>query len=217
MEVKEIIEEIKLEANPANTVGMARYGINVNTALGISMPRIRSIAKTLGKNHKFAIELWKQNIHEVRILAAIIDEPLKVTESQMEKWVKDFDSWDLCDQCCMNLFDKTEHAYKKAFEWSERSEEFVKRAGFAIMASLAVHDKKANDERFEEFLPVIVRESGDGRNFVKKSVNWALRQIGKRNGSLREKALIAAEEILRTDSKAGKWIAKDAIRELEGK
>jgi len=138
-----------------------------------------------------------------------------VTEAQMEEWAVEFDSWDVCDQCCMNLFRKTPFAYKKAFEWSMRDEEFVKRAAFTLIATLAVHDKKADDSKFEQFFPIILRESSDNRNFVKKAVNWALRQIGKRNLYLNKKAIILAEKINKTESKSAKWIAKDALRELK--
>ena len=165
-------------------------------------------------NHNLAQELWASGIHEARILACMIDDPEMVNEEQIERWVKDFDSWDVCDQCCSNLFDKTEFAYQKAVEWSKRNEEFVKRAGFVLMACLAVHDKKAKDKEFLRFLPIIKRESADNRNFVKKAVNWALRQIGKRNLNLNREAIEAAAEIQKMDSRSAKWIASDAIREL---
>ena len=154
-------------------------------------------------------------IHEARILASMIVDPKMVTSEQMERWVRDFDSWDVCDQCCNNLFKKTGVAYGKAVEWSASDAEFVKRAGFVMMACLAVGDKKADDAQFVPFLRIIVRESGDSRNFVKKAVNWALRQIGKRNAGLNRKALEAAEAIRKMDSKSARWIASDAIRELE--
>lgn len=216
MTAEEIVSRLKDNRNPENVKGMARFGISSVNTLGIPMPVVRQIAKESGKSHATALELWKTGIHEARILAALIDEPKMVTESQMESWVKDFDSWDVCDQCCMNLFDKTSFAYHKAFEWSERKEEFVKRAGFTLMAALAVHDKKAPDECLAEFLPVIEREAWDERNFVKKAVNWALRQIGKRNGELNKLALASAARILEQDTKAAKWIARDAIKELSG-
>jgi 3-methyladenine DNA glycosylase AlkD len=153
-------------------------------------------------------------VHEARSLAALIDDPRQVTEEQMERWVADFDSWDVCDGCCGDLFDKTPFAHRKAVEWAGRDEEFVKRAGFALMAWLAVHDKKAPDEAFLAFLPVIARESGDGRNFVKKAVNWALRGIGKRNAALNAMAIQTAQEIQSMGSRPGRWIASDALREL---
>ena len=193
---------------------MARFGINPENTYGVSIPNLRKIARETGEDHALAQQLWASGIHEARILASFIDKPETVTEAQMESWVKDFDSWDVCDQCCSNLFDKTKFAHRKAAEWSKREEEFVKRAGFTLMAALAVHDKKAADEDFLKFLPIIKRESTDGRNFVRKAVNWALRQIGKRNYNLNQMALKTAEEIQQVNSKSARWIAADAIREL---
>ena len=172
------------------------------------------MAKEIGKNHDLAQPLWSSGIHEARLLATMIDTPKSVTEIQMESWVKDFDSWDLCDQCCLNLFRKTPLAHQKAVEWSARQEEFVKRAGFVLMATLAVHDKKAGDEVFIAWLPFIKREATDERNFVKKAVNWALRQIGKRNLTLNQVAIQTAQAIQQLDSKSARWIATDALREL---
>jgi 3-methyladenine DNA glycosylase AlkD len=184
--------------------------------LGISVPALRKLAKEIGQDHQLAQELWGSGIHEARILATMIDPPGQVTEAQMEAWVEDFDSWDVCDQCCLNLLRKTPLAHQKAVEWSGREQEFVKRAGFALMATLAVHDKKAGDEAFIAFLPLIQKEAVDGRNFVKKAVNWALRQIGKRNLALNRAAIRTAEEIRQLDSKSARWIAADALRELTG-
>jgi len=212
-----ILKKLRSMSNPENVKGMERYGISTKNTLGISIPILRDMAKSIGKNHDLAQQLWKTDVHEARLLAAFIDEPAKVSEAQMELWVFDFDSWDICDQTCSNLFDKTPYAYKKAVEWSTREKEFVKRAGFVLMASLAVHDKKASDEKLAQFLPVIKREASDERNFVKKAVNWALRQIGKRNVVLQKEALKTALEIKMLDSKSAKWIANDAIRELESK
>jgi 3-methyladenine DNA glycosylase AlkD len=208
------IKKLKSLADPEAVMGMARFGINPENTYGVSIPNLRKIAKETGTDHDLAQQLWASGIHEARILACLIDNPKVTTEEQMDTWVKDFDSWDVCDQCCSNLFDKTSFAYQKAAEWSKREEEFVKRAGFTLIASLAVHDKKAADEEFLKFLPMIKRESGDARNFVKKSVNWALRQIGKRNLSLNKLAIKTAEEIQQIDSRSARWIASDAIREL---
>lgn len=210
----EILKKLESLSNPKAVEGMARFGINPNNTYGVSIPNLRTIAKEIGKNHLLAQELWSSGVHEARIMATLIDEPTMVTEAQMERWVNDFDSWDVCDQCCSNLFDKTSFAYQKAIEWSKRNEEFVKRAGFVLMATLAVHDKKAKDEAFMNFLPIIKRESVDDRNFVKKAVNWALRQIGKRNVALNKAAIEAAKEIQKIDSKSAKWIASNAISEL---
>lgn len=210
----EVLRKLKKLGSKRDRQGMARFGINTENAYGVSLYKVRPLAKEIGKDHKLALELWKSCIHEARILASIIDDPAKVTETQMERWVKDFDSWDVCDQVLSNLFDKTKFAYKKAFEWSKREEEFVKRAGFVMMACLAVHDKQAADKDFENFFPVIIREATDERNFVRKAVNWALRGIGKRNKNLNKKAIATAEKIQKIDSKSARWIASDALREL---
>ncbi|MBU1122764.1 MAG: DNA alkylation repair protein [Candidatus Omnitrophota bacterium] len=210
-----IILNLKSLADSKSKEAMSRYGIKTEHALGISIPNIRGIAKEIGKNHDVALCLWQTKIHEARILASMIDDYRSVTEEQMELWVKAFNSWDLCDQCCGNLFDKTRFAHLKTMEWSVRKEEFVKRAGFVLMATLSVHDKKSKDEVFVKYFPIIKRECGDERNFVKKSVNWALRQIGKRNLNLNKKAINTAKEIQKEDSKAARWIAQDALRELQ--
>ena len=213
----EILKKLKSLSNPEAVEGMARFGINPENTYGVSIPNLRKIARETGRNHLLAQQLRSSGIHEARILASMIDEREMVTEEQMESWVKDFDSWDICDQCCMNLFEKTKFAYQKCVGWSKRNEEFVKRAGFALMARLAVSDKKADDEQFKIFLPIIKREAGDNRNYVKKAVNWALRQIGKRNLNLNKAAIKTAKEIQQIDAKSAKWIASDAIRELESK
>ena len=200
-------------SNPEAVAGMSKFGINPHNTYGVSIPKLREIAKETGKHHELALELWGSKIHEARILASFIDEPEKVTEDQLEKWVKDFDSWDVCDQVC-GLFEETPYAYSKAVEWVSRKEEFVKRAAFALMAGLAVHDKKARDEQFERFFPLLKQAATDDRNFVKKAVNWALRNIGKRNRVLNKKAIEVAREIQEVDSKTAKWIASDALREL---
>jgi 3-methyladenine DNA glycosylase AlkD len=215
MKLDQVLRELRSMADPKNVEGMARFGICSEGTLGISIYDLRPMAKRIGKDHKLAAELWATGIHEARLLAGYIDDPEKVTERQMEVWAADFDSWDVVDQVCSSLFDQTESAYAKAVEWSEREEEFVKRAGFVLMAALSVHDKKASDNEFEKLFPIIKRESTDERNFVKKAVNWALRQIGKRNLALNKKAIKAAEGISRIDSKSARWIAADALRELK--
>lgn len=214
MKHEEILKRLKSLSNPEAVKGMARFGINPKNTYGVSIPDIRKMAKEIGRNHSLAQQLWSSGIHEARILAGLVDDKTRVTEAQMENWVKDFDSWDVCDQVCSNLFDKTPFAYRKVVEWSKRDEEFVKRAGFVLMATLSVHDKKAEDKRFERFFPIIKREANDNRNFVKKAVNWALRQIGKRNFNLNKKAIETAKEIRKMDPKSAKWIASDALREL---
>ena len=215
MDCEEILKQLESLSNPDAVAGMARFGINPKNTYGVSIPVLRKMAKQIGKNHLLAQQLWtSSSIHEARILAGMIDVPEKVTETQLERWVKDFDSWDVCDQCCSNLFDKTKFAHKKAIEWSKRREEFVKRAGFVLMATLAVHDKEADNQKFMRFLPIIKREATDERNFVKKAVNWALRQIGKRNSALNKIAIQTTKKIQKIDSKSARWIASNAIREL---
>ncbi len=212
--VSGILNVIKSHAKPGNREGMARFGINVENAYGVSIYELRKIAKDIGLDHDLARALWDTGNHEARILAGMIDDPALVTEEQMERWVQDFNSWDLCDQVCSNLFDRTKYAYKKAFAWTNREEEFVKRAGFVLMAALSVHDKNASDSRFEKFLPIIKKHAIDERNFVRKAVNWVLRQIGKRNVVLHRKAIDTALDIEQYNSKTARWIAKDALREL---
>ncbi len=194
---------------------MARYGITPAHAYGVKIPHLRKIAKEAGRNHALALKLWAKDTRETRILAAMTDEPDKVTERQMERWVGKFDYWEICDQVIMNLFDRTPLTWKKASEWPEREEEFVRRAGFSLIARLAWTDKKATDKDFDKFFPLIRKHSVDGRDMVKKAVNWALRQIGKRNPALNRKAVALAKEIAKLDSKAAKWVASDALRELQ--
>lgn len=215
MDSRSLLAALRAKRNSRNIAGMARFGINSKNTLGVPIPVLRQMARQAGRHHGLALELWESGVHEARILAVFVDEPPAVTETQMEEWAAVFDSWDVCDQVCSNLFDRTSFARQKALEWSLRGEEFVKRAGFVLMAAIAVHDKNASDESFEPFLSAVKRESGDGRNFVKKAVNWALRQIGKRNAFLRKRALAVAREIQGMDSTSGRWIASDAIRELE--
>ena len=210
-----ILKRLRSLANPRNVKGMARFGISSRNTLGISVNGLRRIAKQIGRDHPLAQQLWKSGVHEARILAVLIDDSHLVTEQQMERWVKDIDSWDVCDGCSYHLFDKTPFAYRKAMEWSRRKEEFVKRAAFAMIAALAVHDKEARDAKFLKFMPPIRRESTDERNFVKKAVNWALRQIGKRNLALNKAAIKTAQEIREIDSPSARWIAADALRELK--
>ena len=217
MTSEQIIANLKQLANAQAVEGMVRFGIRPAQALGISMPTLRKMAKEIGRNQALALALWDSGIHEARILASMIAEPQLVSAELMEKWVNDFDSWDVCDQVCGNLFDKTPYAYQKATQWCQQEREFVRRAGFVMMAELAVHDKQAQDEAFLQFFPLIKQHAGDERNFVKKAVNWALRQIGKRNSRLRTLALECAYEIQDMDSKTARWVAKDALKELQAK
>jgi 3-methyladenine DNA glycosylase AlkD len=214
MSVESVIREIRAKGNAESVKAMAKFGISSTNTLGISIPMLRSMAKRIGTDHELAQGLWKSGIHEAKIMAAMVDDPKIVTQGQMENWVKDFDSWDVCDNCCGVLFDKTPYAYEKALEWSKREEEFVKRAGYVLMAELAVHDKGAADGEFLKFFGAIERGSTDGRNFVRKAVNWALRQIGKRNLRLNIEALKLGGKISKIDSPSAKWVASDALREL---
>ncbi|MGD8555440.1 MAG: DNA alkylation repair protein [Anaerolineales bacterium] len=213
--VESVLKKLQTLANPENVKGMARYGINAHKRMGVAVPDMRKLAKEVGKDHQLALELWRTGIPEAMIVAALVGQPELMTEAQMEDWVKDLNSWDVCDQVCMNLFEKSPLARKKIIDWSEREEEFVKRAAYALLACLAWHDKQASDESFIEMLPVIQRGATDGRNYVKKAVSWALRNIGKRNLKLNAAALETAREIQTMDSKPARWIASQVIRELE--
>jgi 3-methyladenine DNA glycosylase AlkD len=214
MRYQEVMNKLKALGSPENVAGMARYGIQPKSAYGVPAPAVRRLAKEIGTDHRLAQQLWRSGNHDARGLAALIDDPATVNEPQMESWAKDFDSWAVVDGACNNLFRKTTFAHQKAIEWAEREEEFVKRAGFSMMAYLAVHDKQAPDAPFLRFLTIVKREATDERNFVKKAINWALRQIGKRNLRLRHAAISTARQIERLDSRAARWIAADALREL---
>lgn len=214
MQQGEILKKLKSLSNPQNVEGMARFGINPQNTLGIAIPALRKLAKEAGRDHRLSQKLCDSGIHEARILASLVDEPMLVTVVQMDKWICDFDSRDVCDQVCMNLFDKTPFAFEKAIEWVRKENEFEKRAGFALMACLAWHDKTSGDEKFLKFFPLIKQETTDERNFVKKAVNWALRQIGKRNIYLNKEAIKLARQIQNINSKSAKWIASGAMREL---
>lgn len=211
----EVLRQLQSQASPAHLAGMARFGMTVEKRYGVSVPQLRRIAKDTGKDHQLAGSLWDSGIAEAKIVASMIAVPNELSAQQMNAWVVGFDSWDVCDQVCMNLFAKTPFARQKISEWSKREEEFVKRAAFVLIACLAWHDKKAPDQDFLDFLPIIQRGATDERNFVRKAVNWALRNIGKRNAGLNQVALEAAKAIRRMDSKAARWIAADAIRELD--
>ena len=213
--VEEVLERLKTKARPDQLKSMSKFGIAVERRLGISIPNLRKMAKEVGQNHDLALKLWKTRIAEAMILASMIDNPKQLTEAQMEDWVIGLDSWDVCDQVCDNLFYKSPLAWAKTIDWAQREEEFVKRAAFSLIAYLACHDKQANDEKFIGFLPVIVQQSTDERNFVKKAINWALRSLGKKNLHLNQVAISAAKEIQRLDSKTARWIASDALRELD--
>src|SRR4030043_101593 len=213
--VNDVLDKLRSKAKPEQLKGMAKYGMTIEKRLGVPVPDMRKLAKELGRDHKLALNLWRTGIAEARILAGMVGDPDKLTEEQMEEWVKDINSWDVCDQVCMNLFERNRLAWKKIVDWSEREEEFVRRTAFSLIACLAWHDKKTSDEKFIGLLPVIMRGATDERNFVKKAVNWALRNIGKRNLNLNEAAVNTAKEIRLLDAKAARWVASDALRELQ--
>jgi 3-methyladenine DNA glycosylase AlkD len=212
---EKILKELKKASSPGAKTTQEYFGVlNVNS-YGLTTPQLRKIAKQIGTNHELALQLWKTGVHEARHVAIFIAEPKQVTEKLMEQWLKDFNSWDIVDNCCGTLFDKTPFAFDKAIEWTRREKEFEKRAGFVLMAELAVHDKKSGDKKYEQFFPYIIAESNDGRNFVKKAINWGLRQIGKRNQRLCKKSIVVAKQIQKKGDAASRWIASDALRELE--
>lgn len=216
----EIIKLLKSHSNEKNIQGMARFGINPKGTLGISIPVLRNLAKKIKKEqksndrHLLAQELWNTKIHEARLLAIFIDDWKLVTETQMDIWVKDFDSWDIVDQCCSNLFDKTPYVDKKINEWVKKSEEYVRRTAFVLMATSAVHNKNMKNNDFEKYFSLIIEYSTDERNFVKKAVNWALRQIGKRNIELNKKAVEIASKLKNSKYKPVCWIGSNAFNEL---
>jgi 3-methyladenine DNA glycosylase AlkD len=214
MTLEEITVWLETRRNPENLAGMARFGINVERAFGIPLQELRLLSKRIGKNHVLAGRLWSTGLHEARLLAMLIEDPASLSNKQMERWVRDFDSWDLCDGCCIHLFRKTPNAYERAIEWTKSEREFVKRAGFALIATLAVHARRTDDAYFLECLERVGHASGDERNFVRKAVNWALRQIGKRNLFLHDAALKCARELAASEAKSARWIGKDALREL---
>lgn len=222
LNVKTLLEHLQTLANPHNQAGMARFGINTRQALGISMPILRDIAKSIKASakedklnrHALAQDLWESSIHEGRLLAILTEDPKAMTEAQTESWVRDVDSWDICDQLCSNLLCKMPFAEKRMVAWCADEAEFVRRVGIVMIAQFAVHDKKANDERFEPFFPLLEQYAYDERNFVKKAVNWSLRQLGKRNTVLLEQAKACAERIKAQGTSSARWIAADALREF---
>ena len=211
---REVLVELESLADPSRRPGMARVGINVDRALGVAIPELRRLARAHRADHALALDLWRSGVHEARILASMVDDPAQVTTAQMEAWVVAFDSWDLCDQVCGNLFGATPFALRTARVWTRRPEEFVKRAGYALIAERAVRDRTSSDRVYEALLPAIRRGAVDERNYVKKAVSWALRQIGKRSATLNASAIAEAELLLTLGSPSARWIARDALREL---
>lgn len=217
MKLDETLSILNSVANPSSVEGMKHFGIQGSKMLGISVTKLREIAKKIKTDHALALELWETGIHEARILACLVADVKQVTPELMDAWVEDFDSWDLCDQACNSLFYKHPDAYKKIIEWCDREPAFERRAGFALMACFAWHTKNLPDQQIATFFLVIEKYAFDDRNFVKKAVNWALRQIGKRNAELCRLALECARRVQAQGSKSARWIATDAIRELEAR
>jgi 3-methyladenine DNA glycosylase AlkD len=210
-----IVADLRTRTDPAGLAGLARYGIEVTEAVGgVSMPELRAMGRKLRPDHDLALALWESGVYEARMLAAMVDDPARVTEAQMEAWAASFESWADVDGVTGILFSRTPFAWGKAVEWSGRDQEFVKRAAFAMMAWLAVHDREADDARFEALLPIIEREAGDPRKYVRKGVNWALRQIGKRDRALNAAAIASARRILAASPRGRNWVGSDALREL---
>jgi 3-methyladenine DNA glycosylase AlkD len=214
MNKDEVLRWLETRGSKRNVEGMARYGIRARRAFGVSMGTMRPLAKRLRGNHALALSLWKSGWFEARMLAALIDDPARVTEAQMNAWARDFENWADCDTTCFHLFDKTPLAWAKTRQWSTSPHEIVKRAAFALMASLALHDKAAPDARFRSMLPIIERAARDDRNFVKKAVSWALRGIGNRSRALNAAALTTARRLARSKPSSCRWVGKDALRDL---
>jgi 3-methyladenine DNA glycosylase AlkD len=214
MTAEEVLARLRGLADPSRLAGMGRYGIGGGTAIGVTVTELRALAKELGRSHELATGLWASGVHEARILASLVEEPAAVDSEQLDAWATDLASWDLCDQVCQNLVRHTPFAWTKALEWSARPEPFVKRAGFAVMAGLAVSDKAAEDERFEPFLRAVADRADDERDLVRKGASWALRQMGKRSPGLRARAVDTAVA-LRDGGRGARWVGADVLRELQ--
>ncbi len=214
MSVSEILAWLEKKGTKKNRDGMARYAIVAPKAFGVSMTTMQQLARRVGRDHELALALWQTGWYEARTLTAFVDEPERVTAAQMDRWARDFDNWAICDTLCFKLFDRTPHAWKKIEQWSTRREEFVKRAAFALLASVALHDKKAADDRFVRSLRLVERAASDERNFVKKGVSWALRSIGARNQALHEASIALGRRLSTSEHAAARWVGKDALRDL---
>ena len=212
--VKETLIWLERRGSQRNRAGMARYGIVAPKAFGVSVGDLRKLGKQLGKSHELAVGLWKTGWYEARMLVPFVGEPKRVTPAQMDRWARDFDNWAICDALCFHLFDRSPHAYRKVSAWSTRREEFVRRAAFALAASLALHDRQAPDKAFEQMLPLIEQAAKDERNFVKKGVSWALRGIGMRSAALHRKSLALARRLAASKDPSARWVGRDAIRDL---
>src|SRR6185369_9989024 len=214
-QVKTVLASLKQLSNKRVLEDMPkRYGVYTTKAFGVSMSNIQKVARPLGRNHELALALWETGWYEARMLTSFVDDPALVTSAQMDEWVRDFDNWGICDTLCFNLFDRTPHAWRKVAQWSKQEAEFVKRASFALLWSLTVHDKAASDEQFRQGLVLILRAASDDRHFVKKAVNMALRAIGKRNVALNAAAIVIARRLAESSEASARWIGKDALREL---
>jgi 3-methyladenine DNA glycosylase AlkD len=213
---RRVVAQLKARGSRRNLEGMARYGITARRAYGVPVSTLRPMAKRLGRDHELSRALRRTGVFEARILAALIADPARLTPAEMDRWAGEFENWADCDAACSNAFDRTPHAYRKAAQWARSKPEFVRRAGFSLMAALAVHDKDAPDRAFIAFLPLIEQAAGDDRNGVKKAVNWALRQVGKRNRALNRRAVACARRVARQGTRSARWVASDALRELEG-
>jgi 3-methyladenine DNA glycosylase AlkD len=208
------IDSLRSLANPATRAGLARYTIPVDNALGVKMADIQALAKRIGRNHELALALWDTGIYEARLMASYVDDPALVTAVQMDRWCRDFDNWAVCDTLCFALFDRTSHAWRKVRQWATRRGEFEKRAAFALLAGVALHDKQCDDAPFLDALPLVASAAGDGRNFVRKGVSWALRSIGRRTAALHAAATTLAERLAASADAVERWIGKDALRDL---
>jgi 3-methyladenine DNA glycosylase AlkD len=217
VELQTTVALLKRHADRATLEGMARYAIPSDSAIGVPVNKIQLVARQIGRNHDLAGALWNAGWYEARMLAVFLDEPDKVTSAQMDRWCRDFDSWAICDTACFHLFDRTAHAWSKVTKWSGRRDEFVKRAAFALLACLALHDRTTADEAFADFLPLIESAATDERNFVKKGVNWALRAVGRRNYALNAAAISVAQRLADSPAATPRWIGKDALRDLRKK
>ena len=213
-EVQAVLAWLERRGSKRNRDGMARYAIVADKVFGVSVGTLRQLARRLGRSHPLALALWQSGWYEARMLAAFVDEPARVTPAQMDRWCRDFDNWAICDTVCFHLFDRTPHAWRKVAQWSSSREEFVKRAAFALLASLALHDKGAADGPFLRVLPLVERAAPDERNFVKKGVSWALRSIGRRNAALNAAAIKVARRLEASPEGAARWVGRDALRDL---
>ena len=213
-DVQSALKWLKRHSTRATLDGMARYAIPSDNAFGVAMKDMKVLGKKLGRNHELAAALWETGVYEARMVCSFVADPALITPAQMDRWCRDFDNWGICDTMCFNLFDRTPHAWAKVRQWSRKRAEFEKRTAFALLWSLSVHDKRATDEQFVQGLVLIERAAVDGRHFVKKAVNMALRAIGKRNVALNAAAVAVARRLADSPDAAPRWIGKDALREL---